>query len=83
MDNFRQDVRYGLRTLAKAPGYAAVGVLTVALGIGANTAIFSAVRGVLRRLLPYKEPGRLVWFWEMQPNLDQAQFTRCPGPLRA
>ena len=62
MGAFWRDVRYGLRTLWRTPAFTVVVVLTLALGIGANTAIFSLTDQVLLRLLPVKDPGRLVLF---------------------
>jgi len=65
IESLWQDVRFGCRVLRKNPGFAAVAILTLALGIGANTAIFSAVNSILLRMLPVKDPQRLVLFtWD-------------------
>lgn len=75
MNTLFQDIRYGLRTLLKNPVFTIVAVLTLALGIGASSAIFSLVNSILLQPLSYDEPERLVWLWERQPRLERAPFT--------
>src|SRR5215469_8998468 len=69
-----QDLRYGFRVLWKSPVYALVSVFTLALGIGASTAIFSVVYGVLLRSLPFQKPEQIVRLWEVGPKGNRMSF---------
>ncbi|HXZ10890.1 MAG TPA: ABC transporter permease [Candidatus Sulfotelmatobacter sp.] len=73
-DRFMQDVRFGMRMLARTPGFTAIAILTLALGIGANTALFSVVNGVLLAPLPFPEPERLVMLSEKTKNFEHSSI---------
>jgi putative ABC transport system permease protein len=71
METFLQDLRFGARTLARNPGFAAVAVITLALGVGANAAIFSVVNAVLLRPLPWSDPDRAIMIWSRWTAFDK------------
>src|SRR5437660_3124635 len=72
VETLTRDIRYGFRTLTKNPGFSIVAILTLALGIGANTAIFSVVYAALIRPLPYSQPDRLITLTEVRPQEGQS-----------
>ena len=68
-----QDLRYAVRTLLKKPGFALIAIVTLALGIGGSTAIFTVVDAALLRGLPYKSPDQLYHLWERRPQQEFSQ----------
>ncbi len=78
MDSLIKDIRYGIRSLLKRPGFTAIALVALALGIGANTAIFSLVNAVVLRPLPFPDSDRLVWVWG---NIRSGGNTASVSPL--
>src|SRR5262245_7598597 len=79
METLPQDVRYGFRMLRASPAFPAVAIIALALGIGANTAVFSVVNGVLLRPIPFHDSGRLVLLWQRSPGLNITQDWLSPA----
>src|SRR5919201_513982 len=83
MRTLLRDIRYGARMLVKRPGFTAVALVPLALGIGANSAIFSVVDGLLLRPLPYSDSERLAIIWTHSPGANVAQDWPSPGQFSA
>src|SRR4051794_10544664 len=79
MKNFLADLRFGIRMLRKSPGFALTTIAVLALGIGANAAVFSVVEAVLLRSLPIRDPERVVQLWEKNPALGGSIGERLPA----
>lgn len=75
MESILREVRQALRGFRRSPGFALTAILILAIGIGANTAVFSIVHAILVRPLPYRDPGRLVWVWSTRTDRDKAFFS--------
>lgn len=73
--NLHRDLQHGARSLRKSPAFTIVAVITLALGIGATTAVFSVVNSVLLQHLPFKNPDQLVWVWSGRPDNNKAPFS--------
>jgi putative ABC transport system permease protein len=82
MSSLLQDLRYTSRTLRKSPGFAILAIATLAIGIGANTAIFSVVRGVLLEALPFRDPDPLVRIGHARPDAAGPSSTFSPQDLK-
>ncbi len=75
MDRLLQDIKFGIRTLLRTPSFTIVAMLTIALAVGANTAMFSVINAVLLRPLPYGHPERVMAVWQFDPNGSINAFT--------
>ena len=82
METLIKDIRYGVRGLLKRPGFTVIALITLALGIGANTAIFSVVNAVLLRPLQFRDPEQLVVVWEEASFAGFPTQHACAGQLR-